>query len=72
MGKSLIALDKLLVKKLMVGIHYNISMVSAPIELCTLHKNCFESVFILNFMTSRINITVMYSNCVINCALKKF
>lgn len=72
MGKRLIALDKLLFKKLMIRIHYNISIVSTPIELCTLYKNCFESVFILNFMTSRINITVIYSNCVINDALKMF
>lgn len=70
MGKTLIALNKLMFKKLMVRIHYNSSMVSAPIELYILCKNCFESVFILNFMTSRINITVIYSNCVINYALK--
>lgn len=72
MGKRLIALVKLLFKKLMVRIHYNISMVSTPIELCTLYKNCFESLFILNFMTSRMNITVIYSDCVINYALKEF
>lgn len=67
MGKRLIALDELLFKEL----HYNISMVPTPIELYILYNNCFESVFILNFLTSRINITVIYSNCAVNDALKK-